>query len=1378
MKRKYIVLVAAIILAVAILAALLPMLDLGFASRSQTDSSADLDTEMYIQATSLEGGIVSIPSVTYVQSPEKDSYVLSDTNKSVSGYIEVKTPDDLNAAMDVLVDFENPGSWMFVDTMSVTIQRDVSYIVLGSPGIGSTNIIIEIGPNGVQKWYNWNSSTQPTISGHWKVWGYRDSDHTDYYTVQLGDFYRGFILLVDVNYEMQTGYNIIKMTHGPEDHNVIVQNVKDAGIDVSGGDNWQLWGIGQPSSYNVNDPDAYRPETVYAGTIYDSTSGIGVSGRPSTNIPVKTSLYEFNIDVKYKSKINVVPDRYHGDNMVSNVVFFIHEKYATVKFQSNGGSGSMEDQAINTNNNLLRLNTFSAPSGKTFVGWVDSIDPGNKYPDGGIVSNINAIVARDPPQLVLNAQWASSRTVVFNQPDATKSSSPSSTEWVENVVIADLVSIPERIGYAFSGFYTTATGEGLQIYDKDGKIVGNVSNYTTSDKKPASSIFAVEGDLTLYARWVVLYTVTVEAGLHSTASATSEKGNSGIPIRDITITADTGYYFPEKYLAGYDTPKNGVTISRVDSTSLKISGSPTADTAFDGLPALTPKAYTVTLNNGDSASPSTSSVTVTYDSSGFDAITPPTWSGYAFAGYYLVSPDGVKLIDPSNMASFVNATVDGYLKDGKWARDGNVTIYAMWGHNLVYDKNGGDGAVPNDPKAYLNGEKATVAGKNTLSKSGSVFVCWNTQADGEGTDYLPGSEFTMADKLETLYAKWALERTITFNANGGTGEMDSQIVPSGIPTPLNVNAFTRTGYAFVGWAITAEGDKVYDDGQSVTLGEEGLSLYALWVKTYTLTFEMQGHGDQVDPQTIPSGQKFTAPTPAPTATGYTFGGWYNEEGCTSEFNFNVGASADDTAYAKWTVSTASYTVKFHGNESTGGMMSDEVFLLNEEKALTTNAFTRTGYAFVGWATTAEGDKVYADGQTVSHLSGTDGAIVDLYAVWGYTLTYSDSSKDEGLPPAPVAYKAGSTVTVAGAGTMVKTGYTLVSWNTESGGTGTDYSPGSTFKMPGQNTSLHSKWAVNELTVIFYGNGNTGGSMTNQVIKSTDDGKNLKANGFIKTGYVLTGWNTASDGTGVSFAAGASVADRIATPVSKLVLYAQWEGATTVSFDHTDGTGTMSPQKVPTGVSTALKPNTFTREGYTFIGWALTDGGEKAYDDGGNINTSADITLYAVWSENVLTVTFNGNGSTSGSMDQQTIEYVSGSYTLTANTFIRDSYTFNGWNTAADGSGDSFSDGANVKERVSTPASSLVLYAQWEPVVVTGVSVDETASVTVGKTVQLTATITPANALDKAVTWSSSDTNVATVDETGLVTGVLSGTVTITVTTHDGSYTDTCEVTVS
>lgn len=81
--------------------------------------------------------------------------------------------------------------------------------------------------------------------------------------------------------------------------------------------------------------------------------------------------------------------------------------------------------------------------------------------------------------------------------------------------------------------------------------------------------------------------------------------------------------------------------------------------------------------------------------------------------------------------------------------------------------------------------------------------------------------------------------------------------------------------------------------------------------------------------------------------------------------------------------------------------------------------------------------------------------------------------------------------------------------------------------------------------------------------------------------------------------------------------------------------------------------------------------------------------------------------------------------------------------------------------------------------VTGVLVSPTSkSIAVGDDFQLVATVAPYNATDKAVTWSSSADGVCTVSDTGVIHGVSSGSATITVTTHDGSFTADCTVTVA
>ena len=98
----------------------------------------------------------------------------------------------------------------------------------------------------------------------------------------------------------------------------------------------------------------------------------------------------------------------------------------------------------------------------------------------------------------------------------------------------------------------------------------------------------------------------------------------------------------------------------------------------------------------------------------------------------------------------------------------------------------------------------------------------------------------------------------------------------------------------------------------------------------------------------------------------------------------------------------------------------------------------------------------------------------------------------------------------------------------------------------------------------------------------------------------------------------------------------------------------------------------------------------------------------------------------------------------------------------------------------TPVTGdIKLEAKWElPADVTGVKLDKTKlTLKVGESAKLVATVSPANAKDKSLTWKSSDTKVVTVDENGNVKAVGAGTATITVTTKEGNFKAQVSVTV-
>jgi uncharacterized repeat protein (TIGR02543 family) len=119
-----------------------------------------------------------------------------------------------------------------------------------------------------------------------------------------------------------------------------------------------------------------------------------------------------------------------------------------------------------------------------------------------------------------------------------------------------------------------------------------------------------------------------------------------------------------------------------------------------------------------------------------------------------------------------------------------------------------------------------------------------------------------------------------------------------------------------------------------------------------------------------------------TKPGYTFSGWSLSPvgglDYANEADFTMG-TANVTLYAKWTANI--YTVGYNGNGSNGGLTADSEHTYDTEQPLSLNGYTRTNYAFAGWATKEDGGVEFTDGQPVLNLA-EEGSVL-LFAVWIY-----------------------------------------------------------------------------------------------------------------------------------------------------------------------------------------------------------------------------------------------------------------------------------------------------------------------------------------------------------------------------------------------------------
>ena len=167
-------------------------------------------------------------------------------------------------------------------------------------------------------------------------------------------------------------------------------------------------------------------------------------------------------------------------------------------------------------------------------------------------------------------------------------------------------------------------------------------------------------------------------------------------------------------------------------------------------------------------------------------------------------------------------------------------------------------------------------------------------------------------------------------------------------------------------------------------------MYAHWTpNTYKVTFDANG-GTTTTTEKNATYDSTYGTLPSPTRTGYTFAGWYTS--ATGGTKVGAGGasytpSGNVTIYAQWTPNN--FTVKFNANGGSGSM-ADQGFVYDVAEALNANTFTKTGYTFAGWATSASGAKVYNDKQSVTNIAGTNTSVT-LYAVWQkitYTVKYN------------------------------------------------------------------------------------------------------------------------------------------------------------------------------------------------------------------------------------------------------------------------------------------------------------------------------------------------------------------------------------------------------
>jgi uncharacterized repeat protein (TIGR02543 family) len=279
------------------------------------------------------------------------------------------------------------------------------------------------------------------------------------------------------------------------------------------------------------------------------------------------------------------------------------------------------------------------------------------------------------------------------------------------------------------------------------------------------------------------------------------------------------------------------------------------------------------------------------------------------------------------------------------------------------------------------------------------------------------------------------------------------------------------------------------------------------------------------------------------------------------------------------------------------------------------------------------------------------------------------------------------------------------WNTLANGTGTTIQPGSTLTLT-SNTTLYAQFAGSPPTpsgtynLTYFGNGGTGTAPAPTTEYSGGASVTvLGQGGFTRTNRLFGGWNTLSSGAGTYY----PPTSTLTMPYANTILYAQWYNPAgtdyQVIYNGNGSTGGIVPATAPykSGQGVGISGNTgsLTKTGFTFYGWnTAANGLGTAYPITSNGFTmpAADVTLYAQWvdtSATPYTLTYFGNGNTSGTVPSPP-PYPSGaSVSVSSPTIAKTGYTFIGWNTDIGGEGINYSNNASI-----VMDSNKSLYAQW------------------------------------------------------------------------------------
>ena len=218
-----------------------------------------------------------------------------------------------------------------------------------------------------------------------------------------------------------------------------------------------------------------------------------------------------------------------------------------------------------------------------------------------------------------------------------------------------------------------------------------------------------------------------------------------------------------------------------------------------------------------------------------------------------------------------------------------------------------------------------------------------------------------------------------------------------------------------------------------------LTITRLWV----VQFDMNGHGSAIDNQYIYPGNTASTPS-APSVTGYTFGGWYSDDGCTTPYSFSTAVTADITIYAKWTPNPYDVILDVNGGSSANQTVTaiyDAEMPTELKGGGAIVVPTKTGYDFAGYFANSNGTgtQYYNADLTSNHVWDVATDNMHIYAKWtaqNYTVTFNRNGGVDGTTTSQTVTYNAATTTIPTANLPTYSGKGFDGFWTGEGGTGT------------------------------------------------------------------------------------------------------------------------------------------------------------------------------------------------------------------------------------------------------------------------------------------------------------------------------------------------------